>query len=258
MTKMQIVLIVVAIIIALIGTAVGLTSYLTYKPKKAADDFFALIQKGEISGAYQSTSDQFKNVVTEAQFNTLLQNHSIANNFDGISWNSVSVNPNRADLKGALKMKENKTVLIEALLVKENDQWKIMNVAIQGENSVSKTLPSDADLVKLANDTMMSFASAINTNDFSILYRSAAKMWQNQTTVEDMKDHFKVFIDNDVDLSVLQGVDPVFSEKPSFDSGGVLNLKGYYLYPGSQIIFNFEYIYEYPDWKLSGIGVWTK
>lgn len=248
-------LIIIAIVVASIGIIIGVVFYLTSGATKSANNFFSLIKSGNIDNAYQSLSQQFKEKTTSEQFEIFVKTYSIID-FDSVFWNSRSMNPSVTELEGSIKTKNGKTIPVKVDLVKEDGQWKILSIDVKGGIPQVKTIPSDSDLVKLVNNSIQLFGQAVKGDDFSIFYSSISKLWQGQTTSEKLRDIFNSFVDQKIDITILNDTTPVFSEKPTIDENGVLILKGYYSYKDYQPVnFQVKYIYEYPDWKLIGIKV---
>lgn len=246
---------IIAIVVVSIGIIIGVVFYLTSGAAKSADNFFSLIKSGNIDNAYESLSLQFKEKTTSEQFKIFVETSSITD-FDSVFWNSRTMNPGVTKLEGSIKTKKSKTIPVEVDLVKEDGQWKILSIDVKGGVSQEKAIPSDSDLVKLVNHSMQLFGKGVKGDDFSIFYASISKLWQAQTTPQALRESFKSFIDQKIDIAVLQDTMPVFNEKPAIDENGVLILKGYYAYQDySRIDFQVEYIYEHPDWKLIGIKV---
>ena len=128
------------------------------------------------------------------------------------------------------------------------------------KDTVSKsgnTIPSDSDLIKLTNDTMLSFAQAVKDNDFSDFYSSISKLWQSHVTAQQLGNAFMSFTEKKVDFTPLSAVTPVFSGKPVIQDDGKLVVSGYYPYLGIKVNFALKYVYEDSNWKLDGINVLT-
>ncbi len=123
------------------------------------------------------------------------------------------------------------------------------------EKLTGKEVPGDSEMIKIVNETMVLFAESVKKKDFSDLYNSIAKLWQNQITPEKIETAFKSLLDANVDITGIKGKDPVFSEKPYIDSKGILLVKGYYLIQPYAVNFNLGYLFEYPVWKLINIEV---
>jgi hypothetical protein len=253
----KIMIIVIVIIVALVSIF-GLVFYFTKDATKAADNFFSLLKSGDINGAYDSTSSVFKQNTSTEQFKTFTENPSISK-FSSVFWNSRSVNTSGATLQGSFKTTDGNTLPIDVVLVKENGKWKILSVSIKsGVSTQENKIPSDSELIKLTNDTVLSFANAIKNEDFSVFYSSISELWKNEITSEKLKEIFKSFIEAKADLTVVKEITPVFSNKPAIGENGELLLSGYYPYKGTTLNFELTYVFENPNWKLAGIKISTK
>ena len=122
----------------------------------------------------------------------------------------------------------------------------------------SKAMPSEEQLEQLVNATMLDFALAIKAGDFTGFYNNIAKFWQTQTTKEKLYTTFKTFSDQNIDLTVLQGMEPIFTQDPYLDRNDWLILQGYYPTQPTVVYFTLKYLYEEPKWKLTGIDVNVK
>lgn len=133
----------------------------------------------------------------------------------------------------------------------EESEWKLGVIDI----NVTKDSPPEEHLKSMVNVTMLDFAGAVNARDFSDFYQNIAKLWQDQTTPEELADIFKSFADQNIDLSVLQGLDPVFTQEPSFNEEEWLILQGQYPTQPSIVYFTLTYLFEAPKWRLVGINI---
>lgn len=116
-------------------------------------------------------------------------------------------------------------------------------------------MPSNDRLIEMTNTAIYDLALAINARDFTAFHEKISKLWQSQITTDELFNAFKGFSDNNIDLTVLKDIEPVFSQPPSIDDNDILVLDGYYPSEPPIAYFNLKYIYEYPDWKLFGIHV---
>ena len=81
------------------------------------------------------------------------------------------------------------------------------------------------------------------------------RTWQEQITPEKLREIFGDFIDKQVDISSITGVEPILTEPPEIDSNGILILQRYYPTHPARVNFRLKYLYEHPAWKLFGIQV---
>jgi uncharacterized protein YxeA/2C-methyl-D-erythritol 2,4-cyclodiphosphate synthase len=255
---MKKVLIGLLIVIALIAAIVAAVFYFTADVTRTGDRFFALIRDGNIKAAYQSTAREFQAATSEDQFMAFLKSSSIAE-YQSATWTSRSISNNVGELEGSLKTKGGGVIPVKVKFVKENGKWKLLSIekaaaGIVADSTVA-VVPADADLIGLTNNSVLMLGQAINAGNFASFYSSTAKLWQNQTTADAIKQIFQSFIDQKVDLTVIQGKNPEFSEKASIDGNGRLILKGFYLVQPAKVNFTLKYIQEDKQWKLVGINV---
>ncbi len=247
-----------AIALALIAVIVAAVFYLTSDVTRAGDRFFALIGEGKAKDAYQSAAQEFRAATSEAQFLTYLRSSAIAD-FESATWTSRSISNSVGELEGSLKLRGGGTVPIKVKLVKESGDWKVLSIEKSQAGIVteagSPTVPGDPELAGMTNSALRLLGQAIKAKDFREFHGACSKLWQGQTTPEALKEAFKSFIDQNLDLSVIEGKTPEFAEKPSIDSSGRLILKGSYPVQPAKINFTLKYITENKEWKLIGVNV---
>ena len=244
--------------IVIIAVIVAVVFYLTSDVTRAGDQFFTLIRDGDAKGAYQSAAREFQASTSEEQFMVFLKNSSISN-YESATWTSRSISDNVGALEGSLKTKGGGVIPIKVKLVKEDGKWKLLAIEKAAAGIVSDTqpatVPADAELSTMANNSVLMLGRAINAADFGGFYSSVSKTWQNQTTADALKGIFQSFIDQKIDLTVIGGKNPEFSEKASIDGSGRMILKGFYVAQPVKVKFTLKYIREDKQWKLIGINV---
>ena len=65
---------------------------------------------------------------------------------------------------------------------------------------------------------------------------------------------FKSYLEQGINLTVLDPMQPIFDEKPQIENG-ILTIKGHYDTTPSRFYFSLSYIQENGGWKLSNINV---
>lgn len=133
------------------------------------------------------------------------------------------------------------------------------------KSSSSKAeVPSSDKLQTLVKTTFLDFSDAVQSEDFTDFHKKVAKVWQEQSSPDEMADAFKAFVDNKANYNFKKAVSPLdatFTPAPSIEqvSGmDALVVKGYY--PTTPLRANFELKYTMEDgnWKLIGINIKTK
>lgn len=257
---MKKILVVIVVILAVIAAIVAAVFYLTADVTRAGDSFFTLIRNGNAADAYRATAKEFQAATSEAQFLAFLKSSSIAD-FESAAWTSRSISNNVGELEGSIKTKGGGVVPVKIKFVKEGGKWKLLSIEKAAAGVVAgtgpPTVPADADMIALTDGSVLLLGRAVNANDFQGFYRASAKIWQNQTTPDALKEVFKSFIDQKIDLTVIEGRKPEYSEKAAIDESGRLILKGYYPVEPGRINFTLKYIQEEGQFKLIGINVST-
>ena len=119
----------------------------------------------------------------------------------------------------------------------------------------AKTIPDQPSLLELVEETMLDFALAVKAEDFTVFYRRISKLWQDQTTKEQLLNLFKSFSDKNINLLLLEGKTPAFYKKPLIDDNGWMVLQGKYEAFPYYVDFILSYTQEDEAWKLAGISV---
>jgi len=256
MKKFLVILLVLIVLIVVILTAVF---FLTSGIAKSADQFFQAVKDNDLDAAYVQLSEDFKASTSREQFESFMRGTALINYKDA-SWSSRSISGKTGEVKGSVETADGGTIPVTIKFVKEQGKWKIQFIekAASGmvqETDTTKTIPEDAVLQKMTDESLHEFALAVNNKDFTDLYNTLSALWQSQITPEKLLEIFKEFVDQSVDLTVLSEYEPVYSEKPRINDDGMLELKGYYPTQPSVTYFTLTYLYEHPNWKLAGIHV---
>ena len=119
----------------------------------------------------------------------------------------------------------------------------------------AKDVPPQKELASLTSDSILSFNQAIQAKDFTAFHKQISALWQAQVTPSKLKEIFQSFIDQQIDLSIVKGVEPVFSEPAKINEDGVLVLKGTFPTTPTKVDFQLKYLNEKSAWKLVGINV---
>jgi Domain of unknown function (DUF4864) len=257
---MKIFLIALLVIILLALVILFFVFQLTGGITKVADQFFSAVKEKDFTKAYSFTSQDFQASTSLEDLQRFLEGTALLD-YQDASWGSRSVSGSQGELDGSIKTSSGGTIPVKITLVKENGGWKILNIHKADAGLLtdqSLQLPAESVLIQLVNSTMQDLAQAINSKDFGNFHQKISRLWQSQITKEELYDIFQSFSDQNIDLTVLEGIDPVFSEKPLVNAENLLMLTGYYPTQPSVTYFTLKYTMEYPNWKLFGINVELK
>ena len=122
-------------------------------------------------------------------------------------------------------------------------------------------VPSDDKLQSLAKTTLVDFNEAIQNNDFSDFHDTMSQPFQKQASAEKLAGVFHEFVEKKVDFSPAKKLTATFNPTPEITKEAgykMLHLKGYYPTSPRKTNFEFKYINEDGEWKLSSIDINTK
>jgi len=110
-------------------------------------------------------------------------------------------------------------------------------------------------LREMVDTTILDLAIAIKAKDFKGFYKTIAKLWKEQTTPEDLAKSFRSFTDQNLDLTVLQALDPIFTKAPALDENDWIMVEGYYPSKPSRAYFTMKFLNEDGVWKLGAVDL---
>lgn len=128
----------------------------------------------------------------------------------------------------------------------------------KAKNAKPLPIPSDANCIAMANNTLGTLADAVIRKDFTDMYKSCAKAWKQKITINQLAAAFDGFVKNEIDLTTSLHTRPSFVEKPFIDKQGALNI--YLKYPTEPVptLSKCRYLTENRKWKLIGLDVQLK
>src|SRR5436190_22127514 len=111
-------------------------------------------------------------------------------------------------------------------------------LAITVSSRGATALPSGAELKKLTDESLLSFNSAVQKADFTDFYKSTAKLWQEQTTPDKLKEIFQSFVKRKFDMEeVIKKQAPTLEPAPALDADGFLVVNGIYNLESASLTF---------------------
>jgi hypothetical protein len=142
----------------------------------------------------------------------------------------------------------------------ESQTWKLVGIDVQvepmpGSQPVPGELPTEAEVLRLVEMSVLDFAKAVNARDFTEFHSNCALSFQRQFSPERFAAAFKQFSDRGIDLTVLQGHEPEFAAPPFINDDGLLVVRGRYAVAPYSVPFELKYMFEDPEWKLFGIDL---
>ena len=243
--------------VILVGAAgIAALFYFTGGMVEVAEGFFIDARDGNLEGAYARTSAGFRDVATPEDLEDFLRNYQLLT-FREASWSSRSIDGGTGRLNGTVTTADG-TVPVTLDFVKEDDDWRIQHISSparglsSGGVSAAQQVPDESEQVRLVREATSVFAKSVQAGSMTGLYRHASDLWRQQTTVEELNEAFRAFLDAGLDLTVLDNYTPQFTEPAAVDSQGVLLITGFYPTEPQQFHFTQRFVREGQSWKLIG------
>jgi len=100
---------------------------------KAVEKHLALLKEGDVAGAYELTSGEFKNATSLAEFEAFVAQYPALSNNKSHSFTERSVENNMGTVRGSLTAEDGTVTPIKYTLVKERGEWRILSIEIGTE-----------------------------------------------------------------------------------------------------------------------------
>lgn len=255
---MKTVLKILAVLVLLAIVAIGAALHFTRGIVDTADAFFQAVREGRTADATSQLSEGFR-AATDAQALMRFLDDSQIRRVESANWHSRSVSGGEGRLEGSLTTEGGGRVPIVIDLVKERGAWKIHRIeraaAGLAERPVRPELPATEEAQALAQQTTRDFVTSLANGSMAHFHASVSRLWQSQYSVAELDQAYRVFLDLDADLGVLNSLEPQFASTPDLDDDGVLSLEGHYATEPSRVRFSYRYVVEGSTWKPLGLDM---
>lgn len=260
--------------------------WLTAGLPDAADKFLKRIAAKDYEGAMALTTPDFRASTDRAALEAFARSNGLEG-YQSASWSSREVNNNVGSLKGSLTVTGGGVIPITISLVKSDDGWRIQNLkkaeggaitdtpgqtpapatsaaeapdapnarAPDAPNAEASDAPNAEAQAQLVAETLSAFAASVNAKDFTGFYDSISSRWQAQTSAEKLRESFGAFIDQEIDLTVVDGMQPNIDASAGIQADGTLHLTGHYPTEPSRTSFDLQYELEDAQWKIINIDI---
>lgn len=110
---------------------------------------------------------------------------------------------------------------------------------------------SNEEVTALIQENIHYFAVALQQKDMSTFYVQLSEFWQEKTSVGELNQIFKPFIDAGIDLGSLKKSQPVMDVTPQVTNKADLQVSGHYTTKPFIVHFKQTYTLEHTgEWKL--------
>jgi hypothetical protein len=227
-----------------------------------ADSFFKAAAAGDIEDAKLYLAEGFKSSTSDEELVAFLEGAGLLD-YRESNWGGRSVDTSSGKLTGKVITRSGASIPLTITFVREDDAWKIYYIQREGAgvdvaSAEEVRLPSRAEASQVVKSSTSDFAVAINAKDLSSLHAGASSEFQQQVSVEQLNEIFASFLTQDIDLTVLQDYEPMFTSDPALSADGVLRLEGYFPTTPSRAYFQYSYVHRDGGWQLLGINFKVK
>jgi hypothetical protein len=250
------------------AVVIALVFWMTAGLPRAADQFFTHIAAKDYDAAMAMTTADFRASTDKAALQSFAQSNGLEG-YRSASWSSRSVNNNVGVLEGSLTVADG-VIPIAVNLVKNDGEWQVQNVrkseaGVAAVSNVSTTAPAPesatadapdaATQQQMVADTLSAFAKSVNGDDFSVLHDTGSTRFREQVSAEKLRESFAAFVEQKIDLSVLEAMTPNIDAVSGIQPDGTLHLTGGYDTKPSRAYFDLLYELEEGQWGLTNINV---
>jgi hypothetical protein len=224
-----------------------------------ADEFFDAVKSKNMSAAHGCLSEEFRAETNVEELEIFLKHTALVNVVDA-RWGERSIENKEGKLSGTVETETGGSIPISMTFVKENGKWKIYGIQKPQAGIVTPgeapSVPDEATQKALVKRAIHDFALAVNAESFVAFHAGLARPFREQFSAEQLLETFKGFCEQDVDLTVVDDMDPILDEAATIDEDGVLAIKGHYESAPSKTYFDIKFFGT--PWKVLGINVRVK
>lgn len=255
---MKTVLKILAVLVLLAIVAIGAALHFTRGIVDTTEAFFAAVREGRTDDATTQLSEGFRAATDDQALMRFLDDSQIRR-VESATWHSRSISGGQGRLEGALTTEGGGSVPIVIDLVKESGAWKIHRIERAAAGLVEPPMrpePPAADEARaLVRQTTQDFVTSLANGSMAHFHARISRLWQSQYSVAELDQAYRVFLDLDADLGVLDSLEPQIEPALELDQDGVLTLAGHYVTEPSRVRFSYRYVVEGSVWKPLGLDM---
>ena len=155
--------------------------------------------------------------------------------FTSAEWETPEIIRREARVPVKVRTKSNTTLSFVVTLVEESRIWRVYalrspksEITGRSDNqfslvgkgaafsdALSRPLPDEKETKALSTETLLMFNDAIQQKSFADFYDRVSLAWQKQLTQGQLQRAFQPFIEKQVDLSGIRGVEAVIDSPPT-------------------------------------------
>lgn len=117
------------------------------------------------------------------------------------------------------------------------------------------TVPSSTAQEILIKTSLLSLNDAITSGNFTVLHTKLAKPFREQFDADRLKQAFKSFADQKIDMAAIAAAPPVSTDDAQIDGRGALLLRGRFDVDRSRVVYELDFLPSEGEWKPLGLHV---
>jgi hypothetical protein len=121
--------------------------------------------------------------------------------------------------------------------------------------TAENTVPLAPAQEKLIKTTLLTFNDANLTGNYTVLHAKLAKQFRDKFSPDQLKQAFKSFIDQKIDLGGVVIKPPVATTESKINGDGLLQLHGYFDTTPSRVLYEIDYAPSEGEWKPISLDV---
>ena len=108
----------------------------------------------------------------------------------------------------------------------------------------------------LIKTSLLTFNDANLTGNYTVMHAKLAKPFRDKITVDALKQGFKGFADQKIDIGLVAAMSPVHSREAVINTArGSLELRGYFDTKPSRVTYELDFLPVDGQWRLAQIDV---
>ncbi len=124
--------------------------------------------------------------------------------------------------------------------------------------AMAQNIPDATVQEKIVKTWLLTFNDANLSGNYAVLNALSSKPLRDQLPPEKLKEAFKAFNDNQIDISDVVISKMVVTTPTTVDADGVMVAQGYFDTKKDRVIFTVKTLLSDGKWKLLGINVKTE
>ena len=119
-------------------------------------------------------------------------------------------------------------------------------------------VPSPTAQEILIKTSLLTLNDAIVSGNYTVLHAKLAKPFREQFDPDRLKQAFKSFADQKIDMAAVSAAPPVATDDARIDDRGALLLRGRFDVDRSRLVYELDFLPSEGEWKPIGLHVSVK